>query len=228
MSLLEILGVASEIYPLVKTGGLADVAGALPAALAAEDIRMRMLVPGYPAVMSALETAEEIYNFPLLFGSSGRLLAGRAAGLDLFVLDAPHFYARPGNPYNGPGGEGWGDNAFRFAALARIGASLGAGHLLPGYRPAVIQAHDWQAGLLPAYVHYDGGGGPRDGHDRAQSRVSGPVLTRAVGRPRPARQLLHHPWRRVLRRHRLPQGRAQARGPDHHRLADLRLGDPDR
>ena len=111
-----------------------------------------MLVPGYPAVMSALETAEEIYNFPLLFGSSGRLLAGRAAGLDLFVLDAPHFYARPGNPYNGPGGEGWGDNAFRFAALARIGASLGAGHLLPGYRPAVIQAHDWQAGLLPAYA----------------------------------------------------------------------------
>jgi starch synthase len=64
MSLLEILGVASEIYPLVKTGGLADVAGALPAALAAEDVRMRMLVPGYPAVMSALETAEEIYNFP--------------------------------------------------------------------------------------------------------------------------------------------------------------------
>ncbi|HXU57264.1 MAG TPA: glycogen/starch synthase, partial [Verrucomicrobiae bacterium] len=60
MSLLEILGVASEIYPLVKTGGLADVAGALPAALAAEDMRMRMLVPGYPAVMSALETAEAI------------------------------------------------------------------------------------------------------------------------------------------------------------------------
>ncbi len=147
---------------------------------------MRMLVPGYPAVMSALETAEEIYNFPLLFGSSGRLLAGRAAGLDLFVLDAPHLYDRPGNPYNGPDGEGWGDNAFRFAALARIGASLGAGHLLPGYRPAVIQAHDWQAGLLPAYAHYDGGGGPptvMTVHNLAFQGQFSPELLAALGLP---------------------------------------------
>jgi len=186
MSALEVLSVASEIFPLVKTGGLADVVGALPAALVSEDLRMRTLVPGYPAVMSALETAEEIYNFPLLFGSSGRLLAGRAAGLDLFILDAPHFYARPGNPYNGPGGEGWGDNAFRFAALARIGASLGAGHLLPGYRPAVIQAHDWQAGLLPAYVHYDGGGGPRTVmtvHNLAFQGQFSPELLSVLGLP---------------------------------------------
>lgn len=161
MSRIEVLGIAPEIYPLVKTGGLADVAGAMPAALAAEDVRLRTLVPGYPAVLAALEAAEEVYVFPSLFGSYGRLLAGRAAGLDLFVLDAPQFYDRPGNPYQAPGGEPWGDNPFRFAALARIGASLAAGHLRPGYRADILQAHDWQAALAPAYVHYDGGRGPK-------------------------------------------------------------------
>jgi starch synthase len=105
MSVIEVLSIASEVYPLVKTGGLADVVGAVPAALSAEDVRVRTLVPGYPAVLASLEAAEEIYVFPHLFGSHGRLLAGRAAGLDLFVLDSPPFYDRPGNPYQAPGGE---------------------------------------------------------------------------------------------------------------------------
>jgi starch synthase len=186
MSVVEVLGVASEIYPLVKTGGLADVAGAMPAALAAEDVRLRTLVPGYPAVLGALEAAEEIYVFPHLFGSYGRLLAGRAAGLELFVLDAPQFYDRPGNPYQAPGGGPWGDNPFRFAALARIGASLGAGHLLPGYAPEVLQAHDWQAGLAPAYVHYDGGRGPKTVmtvHNLAYQGQFDPGLLASLGLP---------------------------------------------
>jgi starch synthase len=185
MSVIEVLSIASEVYPLVKTGGLADVAGAVPAALRTEDVRMRTLVPGYPAVLAALEGAEEIYVFPHLFGSYGRLLAGRAAGLDLFVLDAPAFYDRPGNPYQAPGGEPWGDNPFRFAALARIGASLGAGLLLPGYTPQVIQAHDWQAGLAPAYIHYDGRG-PKTVmtvHNLAYQGQFDPRLLTALGLP---------------------------------------------
>ena len=99
MTGLRLLSVASEIYPLVKTGGLADVAGALPAALTAEGISVRSLVPGYPAVMAALAEAESVHTFPAFFGGSARLLAANAAGLDLFVLDAPHLYDRPGNPY---------------------------------------------------------------------------------------------------------------------------------
>lgn len=161
MSRLQVLSVASEVFPLIKTGGLADVAGALPGALKGEGVSVRTLVPGYPAVLKALKKAETVHAFEHLNGGPARLLAGRAAGLDLFVLDAPHLYDRPGGPYAGPDGRDWGDNALRFAALARVGASLGKGGLAAGYQPDVVHAHDWQAGLTAAYLTYDGG--PRPG-----------------------------------------------------------------
>ncbi len=150
----KVLSVASEIYPLIKTGGLADVAGALPGALANEDIDVRTLVPGYPAVLAALEETSELFSFPGLFGSS-RLLAAKAQNLNLFVLDAPHLYARPGNPYVGPDGMDWPDNAFRFAALSKVAAEIGLG-LLPRFVPDIVHMHDWQAGLASAYLHYSG------------------------------------------------------------------------
>ena len=153
---MDVLSVASEAYPLVKTGGLADVAGALPAALAAEDVRLRTLLPGYPAVMAALADAQTLHGWGDLFGGAATLLAGTARGLDLFVLDAPHLYARAGNPYLGLDGRDWPDNAQRFAALARVGAWIAQG-LLPSWQPAAIHAHDWQAALVPVYLHYDGG-----------------------------------------------------------------------
>jgi starch synthase len=158
VSRINVLSIASEIYPLVKTGGLADVTGALPGALCAEDVEMRTAVPGYPGVMAALECAEEVFAFPDLFGGAARILGGRARGLDLFVLDAPHLFDRPGNPYVGPDGLDWPDNAFRFAALAKAAAVIGQG-LVAGFAPDAVHAHDWQAGLTAAYLHY--GGGPR-------------------------------------------------------------------
>jgi starch synthase len=154
---VKVLSVASEVYPLIKTGGLADVTGALPGALRAEGVEMRTAVPGYPAVMAALEGAEEAYYFADLFGGSARIHVGRAHGLDLFVLDAPHLFTRPGNPYVGPDGKDWPDNAFRFAALARAAAVIGQG-LFVGFAPDVVHAHDWQAGLAPAYLYYEGEG----------------------------------------------------------------------
>jgi starch synthase len=160
MTRIEVLSVASEIYPLIKTGGLADVSGALPGALAAEGFAVRTLVPGYPAVTKGLRKAQSVHAYADLFGGPARLLAARARGLDLFVLDAPHLYNRPGGPYADPGGADWPDNAQRFAALARAGADLGRG-LLPAWSPKVVHAHDWQAGLTAAYLQYDGG--PRPG-----------------------------------------------------------------
>lgn len=151
--MIEVLSVASEVYPLIKTGGLADVAGALPAALAQNGVSMRTLLPGYPAVMAKLGAAREVYYFEDLFGVTGRLLAGRVDGMDLIVLDAPVLYDRPGNPYVGPEGWDWPDNWKRFAALSWVASELGLG-LVEGYRPQVIHAHDWQAGLVPAYVKY--------------------------------------------------------------------------
>jgi len=155
---MRVLSVASEAFPLVKTGGLADVVAALPPALARERVTVRTLLPGYPAVVDALRDAEALHAFPRLHGGAARLLVAHAAGLDLFVLDAPHLYARPGNPYLGPDGKAWPDNALRFAALAEAAAAIGRG-VLPRFVPDVVHAHDWQAGLAPALLHY--GGTPR-------------------------------------------------------------------
>jgi len=160
MTPLRVLSIASEIFPLVKTGGLADVAGALPGALAHEGVEVRTLVPGYPQVLAKLEAPELARNYPTLFGGPARVLAARAAGLDLFVLEAPHLFERAGGIYLGPDGLDWPDNARRFAALARVGADIGKG-ALPSFACDVVHAHDWQAALAPAYMHYDGGARPR-------------------------------------------------------------------
>jgi starch synthase len=157
---LRVLSVASEIFPLVKTGGLADVIGALPGALARYDISVRTLIPGYPAVIDALQNAQTVHVEADLFGGRAGLLAARYDDLDLLVLDAPHLYARPGNPYLGPDGLDWRDNAIRFAALSRMAADIGDG-VLEGYTPAVVHAHDWQIGLAPAYLHFRGGARPK-------------------------------------------------------------------
>lgn len=150
---MQVLAVASEIYPLVKTGGLADVAAALPKALAAEGIETATLVPGYPDVRNALTGADDVAHYAEFYGGPARVQRGFAAGLQLFVLDAPHLYARPGNPYTAPGGGDWPDNAIRFAALGRAAADIGQGSIAR-FTPEVVHAHDWQAGLTHAFLHY--------------------------------------------------------------------------
>jgi starch synthase len=155
---MKVLSVASEVFPLVKTGGLADVAGALPAALAKLGVDVKTLMPGYPAVMKALDTYEVVHTSDSLFGGAARLLWGKAKGLDLFVLDAPHLYDRSGNPYLGPDGKDWPDNSKRYAALSLMAAEVGRG-AVADFVPDIIHCHDWQAGLVPAYVRY--GGGPK-------------------------------------------------------------------
>lgn len=148
---MRVLAVASEAVPLVKTGGLADVAGALPGALAAHGIAVTTLLPGYPAVRAALAGGEEVARWPALPGGPARLLRGRAGGLDLAVLDAPALFDRPGNPYLGPDGADWPDNGLRFAAL---GAAAAAFAREGGFD--AVHAHDWQAGLAGAYLRAAG------------------------------------------------------------------------
>ena len=152
---MRVLSVASEVFPLVKTGGLADVAGALPPALARQGVEMRTLVPGYPAVMAALGDAVEAHRWRALIGAEARLVAGRAAGLDILALDAPEFFDRPGNVYLDAEGRDWADNWRRFAALSAAAAEIAAG-VWEGFRPDLVHAHDWQAGLAPAYLRYRG------------------------------------------------------------------------
>jgi starch synthase len=152
---MRVLSVASEVFPLVKTGGLADVAGALPGALAEHGVEMRTLLPGYPAVLDKLERADTLHTFFELMGGPAQLLSAKAAGFDLLVLDAPHLYVRPGGLYSDHHGRDFSDNARRFATLAWAGAAI-AGGLIENYQPDIVHGHDWQAGLLPAYLHYGG------------------------------------------------------------------------
>ncbi len=151
--MIKVLAVASEVFPLVKTGGLADVVGALPAALKPHHVEMRVLVPGYPAIMAALMKSVPLHHYARLFDGKATLLAGTAAGLDLIVLDAPHLFDRQGNPYLAPGGGDWPDNWKRFAALGQVAADIGTGKLAV-FHPDVVHCHDWHAGLAPVLLHF--------------------------------------------------------------------------
>ena len=153
---MQVLSVASEVYPLIKTGGLADVAGALPEALGKHGVTMWTLVPGYPAVKAALENAVVVHSFSKLMGAPATLLSGMAKGLYVFVLDAPHLFDRKGNPYLGTDGKDWPDNAQRFAALSQVAAQLAKGEL-GNYKADVLHLHDWQAALAAVYVRFNGG-----------------------------------------------------------------------
>ncbi len=148
----RVLSVASECVPLVKTGGLADVAGALPAAVAAHGVDMATLIPGYPAViahpsLSLTATAD----LGPMFGGPARVMSGQLGERMVHVLDAPHLYDRPGNIYLGADGKDWPDNPQRFAALCQT-AALIADQGLAGWRPDALHLHDWQAGLTPVYL----------------------------------------------------------------------------
>jgi starch synthase len=149
---VKVLSVTSECAPLIKTGGLADVAGALPAALAPSGVAIRTLLPGYPAVMAAVKDATVLADLPDLFGGAGRVLGAVAGGIDLLVLDAPHLFARDGNPYLGPDGRDWPDNPERFAALSWAAMVIARDGLSDGWTPALVHGHDWQAGLAPYYM----------------------------------------------------------------------------
>jgi starch synthase len=207
--LIRVLAVASEIFPLVKTGGLADVTGALPLALrrlgkvgakaamaipgapvghwtdpalqaadsntspvmtsGAGGLPQRLssaganvitMVPGYPAVLGALKDAAAVHQFTDLFGGPATVLRGTAASLDLLVVDAPHLFARIGNPYLGSDGNEWPDNGMRFAGLSAAAAAVGAG-IVDGLAFDIVHAHDWQAAMAVVYLHFHQG--PRPG-----------------------------------------------------------------
>lgn len=147
----RVLSVASECAPLVKTGGLADVVGALPSALAPEGVEMRVMLPGYPAVLDALAREGVVMEEWDLFGGHANLIAATAAGLSLLVIEAPHLYQRTGSIYLGADGQDWPDNPERFAGLCWMAARVAA-EGVAGWRPDVLHCHDWQAGLVPEYL----------------------------------------------------------------------------
>ena len=150
---MQVLAVASEIFPLIKTGGLADVTGALPLALVDRNVVVRTLVPGYPGVTGRFRKKKALLQFESLQGGPAAVYATEISGLELFVLDAPHLFDRVGGPYSDTAGVDWPDNWRRFAALGQVGADIAAGGIA-GYLPDLVHAHDWQAAMTLAYMRY--------------------------------------------------------------------------
>lgn len=148
---LKVLSVASEAVPLVKTGGLADVAGALPAAVAPHNVEMTTLLPGYPAVGKALGKGKLVHKWASLLGQPARLLSGSIGKHKLLVLDCPAYFAREGGPYGDANGQDWTDNWQRFAAFGRAAADIASGKV-KGYSFDLVHAHDWQAAMTLAYL----------------------------------------------------------------------------
>ena len=153
----KILMVASEAYPLVKTGGLGDVVYSLPHALAALGTDIRLVLPGYRTLLRQLDQVK-ILGWLDVRGAEGivsvRILETRHPdfAFPLWIVDCPDLFDRPGNPYVSPSGQDWADNAERFAVFARVGALLALDAMGTGWKPAVVHAHDWQAGLVAAFL----------------------------------------------------------------------------
>ena len=152
---MKVLHVGAEVFPLVKTGGLADVLGALPQALIGQGADVRLLLPGLPAFADAVLHQKTVFEFGPLFGAARiRLRLGQMpySHVPAYVIDAPYLYRRDGSPYQASDGSEWGDNLQRFALLGWIGARLAAGELDPAWIPQVMHAHDWHAAMSCAYV----------------------------------------------------------------------------
>jgi len=159
---LNVLFCSSEALPLIKTGGLADVAGSLPGALRDSGQDVRLILPAYPR---AIQQAGNLQSCAALqFPGSAepvRLLVGTVGqGIPLYLVDAPWFFDRPGNPYLGPDGHDWGDNAERFALYCRVIVELAMGRAGVDWQPDVVHANDWQTGLVAPLLNLERGARP--------------------------------------------------------------------
>ena len=146
------LFVASEAYPLIKTGGLADVAGSLPEALRQAGMDVRLLLPAYADVLSGLDEAPEQLVALELTGGEVQLLRCPlpGTGVTVWLLQHPLFSGRPGNPYQDDSGHPWPDNAERFALLCEAAARVCAGIEALDWRPDILHGNDWHTGLAIA------------------------------------------------------------------------------
>jgi starch synthase len=156
---MQVLSVTSEVYPFVKTGGLADVTGALPKSLQKFGIRTITLVPGYPALLPLARAGAPLLVFDDILGENASLRHIQTEDQVLFVLDIPTLFERPGGLYLDENGQDFADNWKRFAALSLAAARIADG-VLPGWAPDLVHTHDWQTALTSVYMRAMGNGLP--------------------------------------------------------------------
>jgi len=150
----RLLFVASEAYPLIKTGGLADVAGSLPEVLRQQGMDVRLLLPAYQDVLESIESPVLVADLEV-DGAALRILGTRLPGTELetWLLEHPLFSQRPGNPYHDPRGAPWPDNADRFMLLSRVAAAIATGQAGLEWQPDVLHCNDWHTGPAIALTH---------------------------------------------------------------------------
>ncbi|WP_244106652.1 glycogen synthase GlgA [Paraburkholderia phenazinium] len=168
---MRVLHVCAEVYPLLKTGGLADVTGALAPAQRRQGCDVRLLLPGFPAILEGIRDRQRVAQLPPSFGADVvRLYHGFLpdSGIAVYVIDAPQLYGRPGNPYADANQQPYADNYRRFALLGWVAARLTQG-LDSFWQPQVVHSHDWHAGLAPAYI--------RAAEQSSGRRTAGTVFT---------------------------------------------------
>jgi starch synthase len=149
---MRVLFISSEVYPLIKTGGLADVSAALPAALAELGVDIQLLLPGYPKALEfAAKKSVQIEVADFMGVGPMRLISARTpdTNLRIWLVDCPSLYQRSGGPYQDGNGHDWPDNALRFAVFNHVAAQLSRGLLLPDWRADIVHANDWHTGLVP-------------------------------------------------------------------------------
>lgn len=159
----RVLFVTPEVFPLSKTGGLGDVSAALPAALRELKVDIRLLLPGYPTVLSGLKLKRTVAkfdlqpHFPPATLISARLRINESINVPLYIIHCPAFYQREGGIYLDSNGQDWPDNAQRFGLLSKIGSLLASDTSPLAWTPDIVHCNDWQSGLAPAYLHYHSG-----------------------------------------------------------------------
>jgi starch synthase len=153
---LRVLYATPECAPIVKTGGLGDVSGALPRALRRLGIDARVLLPAYRGIAPVAGRVSESIALPATAGLPEAKILPFTAAEDLpgYLVHCPALYDRPGSPYQDPSGKDWEDNALRFAQLARAAAHLGRGEAALSWRAQVVHGNDWQVALAAAYLAY--------------------------------------------------------------------------
>src|SRR6516164_11713087 len=151
---MRVLYATAEFYPWVKSGGLGDVAAALPQALLALGLDTRLLLPGFAGFLDAFSGVTDVARLRTPFAPERvRVGLARLPGSErlAYLVDHPAFYDRPGNPYSGPDGNDWPDNHRRFGLFSWVAAQLARG-ADPDWTPDILHGHDWHAALAAAYL----------------------------------------------------------------------------
>ncbi|MDP8568431.1 glycogen synthase GlgA [Methylophilus aquaticus] len=151
---MRLLFVTSEVFPLIKTGGLADVSGALPIALRSLGVDIHIVLPAYRGIRSQCTPAKRLGGLKVFNDIDCELYQTTLPGtnIPLILVDQPALYDRDGSPYHHPQHGDWQDNPLRFGVLSKVAAILANKNNLLDWQADVVHCNDWQTGLVPYYL----------------------------------------------------------------------------